>query len=167
MSIEPEAHDREERTYRTKPHRAQNAFVTVLFGLVIVLFSAGWTILWFRNVEGLPMFCGLTGLVILGAGLKIVVDAMRGGGGVRAFARNSTSTDATVLNRYTEHQAGADIGDSRETYYIVVRFVAEGQQRTLHAEVDEHMYTACWRGRPLSVRYANTDPSIALLEGEW
>ena len=166
MSMGLDARDREGYIYRSKPSREQNTFLTVLAGVFIALFAAGWTVLWVRNVDGVPVLCGLVGLVILVAGLKIAVDAPRGGQTRRAFDRDAVTADATVLDRYTERQEDAS-GASRETYQVVVRFIDRGQRLTLQAEVDESIYTACWRGRPLAVRYASTDPSIALLEGEW
>ena len=166
MSMGLDARDREGYIYRSKPSRERNALLAALVGVFIALFAAGWTILWFRNVDGVPALCGLVGLFILGAGLKIAVDALRGGQTLLAFDRDAVTTDATVLDRYTERQEGAN-GTDRETYQVVVRFIDRGQRLTLQAEVDESIYTACWRGRPLVVRHLSTDPSIALLEGEW
>jgi hypothetical protein len=149
---------------RRKPTREPSAFVTALFGLVIVLFSAAWVALWFGNVEGAPKLLGLTGVIILLSGAKIVWNAIRGGDARHAFVRAHSTTTGTVLDYHTETSEGEW---AREKHYVTVRFDVDGVPWTLQAEVSETVYEACWRGRPLSVRYANADPHIALLEGEW
>ena len=167
MSSGLDARERPGYIYRTRPRRERNALAAVIVGVAIALFAAGWTVLWFRNVDGVPMLCGIIGLVILVSGAKIALNAMQGGEAFRSFARNATTTHATVLDRFIEHKDDREGGDGSEIYIMVVRFVVDGQRLTLQAEVDARMYAESWRGQTLSVRYANTDPSIALLEGEW
>jgi len=136
-------------------------------------------------ISGVVLFCAMGIFVLLsdssviavvfavlfiGIGVMIGVFALSGylasRSALNTFRHSPMTSQATILDRQV--QVSKDRYSEREyrTYWVVFRFDAGEEQVTLKARVSRFFYGSVGPGTTVTVRYAATNPCIALLEGE-
>ena len=81
------------------------------------------------------------------------------------FVEGHSAVEGRVLNRYEQAHHG-DRGDTY-TYHVTVHFETNEGLFELDANVAKSLFNSVSEGQTISVRYADSDPTIAMLEGEW
>ncbi len=81
----------------------------------------------------------------------------------QTYLESNSSTRGTVVDK----QKRLGDMDSPDQFYISVQFKTELGSYTLTSEVKRRVYKNATRGRNIGVRYAESDPRIALFEGEY
>lgn len=151
---------------RIVPTKSLETFMTIAIGFLIIAFGVAWCIEMPTTAEGtvdkLWIFFGLSYIFI---GSIIIVDSVKSRKAMNEFEKATTSTEATVLDRYTEEDR--DYSGYSISYYVVVRFDAVEKQYFIKAMVSKKLYEKAEQGKILSVTYANSNPCILLFEGEY
>jgi hypothetical protein len=156
---------RKEYASRTEPLSGWEAVKRVAFGLAFAGFAVVWTIGWV-NQEDWPMkLLGCIGLLFIGLGVKQIWDGVQGAAAMRRLRDAIGSTQATVIDRYTE-QHEDNYGNTYYTYHVVVQFDANRRSVTLKAKVSKQVYETARQDGTLALSYADADPHIFLLAEE-
>lgn len=119
-----------------------------------------------RDLALFTGFCALFGF----SGYGLIRGGIKTSNEKNAFEKGNTITDAKVLKRYKRlHKSEnpyLDTGDQVHLY-IVVQFETESGSLSLKAEVSKKLYDQISLHEIISVKYTNSNPRIALLEGEF
>ena len=83
----------------------------------------------------------------------------------RMYNRTAVEAVGTVVGKARE-KGSSDYGDYC-LYHVTVRFSVGSNEILLRAQVGEKLYEATSKGASLTVRYAPSYPSLAMLEGEY
>ena len=81
------------------------------------------------------------------------------------YDKGHTEIKARVLKRYQKAHY-RDQGTTH-TYHLTVQFDTDMDQYELDAEVKEYLFKSVQEDGSMLVRYTDSDPTIAMLEGEW
>jgi hypothetical protein len=111
----------------------------------------------------------VVGLGFTIGGLLSFISVGQGQDYMETFKKGSTTTVATVRDRYTkvDYEPSGYGGGSSTTYYITVQFNAADRIYQIHAMVDESLYDKTDQERNVRVTYANSNPCILLFENEF
>ena len=84
----------------------------------------------------------------------------------QTFLEGHISTEGTVIVRIRERPSGlGDLGAKR--YYILIHFTTNSGPVTLNAEVNKRFFDQAIPEASIGIRYAEADPRIAQVEGEY
>ena len=168
---------------RIKPWQGKEARYALVFGiglvvLGIVISTLTPTLYATGAIEGhtdcmWPLsFFGLV-LASLG-GPYVISESLRAGRTRRLFDQAFTTAEAQIIDHYiVEHESVDPEGFTHTTTAYLVAFVfsvqsdAGEEKITLQTNVGKQFFDTVQEGQMLTVRYANADPRIVLLEGEW
>ena len=114
-------------------------------------------------ITGIAVIVGLAAIFIFGG------RRLRMGSRVRSAEREEyeeghSTAQGIVLERFKQTRGGMD---SYTTYHVVVQFDTKAGPYILSADVPKRLFRSTIPEGPINVRYADTDPTIALLEGEF
>jgi len=153
---------------RIVPTKSWETFLTIAIGFLIIAFGVAWCIEMPTTAEGtVDKLWGFFGLFYIFIGSIIIVDSVKSKKAMNEFEKATISTEATVLDRYTEEDFVVGYGGCSSSYYVVVRFDAVEKQYFIKAMVSKKLYEKAEQGNILSVTYANSNPCILLFEGEY
>jgi len=151
---------------RIVPTKSWETFMTIAIGFLIIAFGVAWCIEMPTTAEGtVDKLWGFFGLFYIFIGSWIIVASVKSRKAMNEFEKGTTSTGATVIDRYTE--ADRDYSGYSISYYVVVRFDAVEKQYFIKEMVSKKLYEKAEQGKILSVTYANSNPCILLFEGEY
>jgi hypothetical protein len=155
---------------RTEPTKGWKTYMTIVAGFLLFAFGAAFCEETLTSTEGMvdKIFVGFIGLIFIFIGLSLIVGAVKSRRAMNEFEKTTTSTGATVLDRYIEENSGVPgYGGDSTIYYVVVRFDAVEKPYFINAMVNKRLYEKADRGKILNVTYANSNPCILLFEGEY
>ena len=147
--------------YRIKPTKSWEMFMKIAIGFPFIAVGVALCIEKPTTTEGIRSL----GLFFILIGSCIIVDSVISRKAMNKFEKATTSTEATVLDRYTEEDR--DYSGYSISYFVVVRFDAVEKQYFIKAMVSKKLYEKAEQGKILSVTYANSNPCILLFEGEY
>ena len=81
----------------------------------------------------------------------------------QTYLEGHSSTKGTIV----DIQKRPGDMDSPDQFFISVQFKTESGSYTLTSEVKRRVYKNATKGRSIGVRYSESDPRIALFEGEY
>ena len=83
------------------------------------------------------------------------------------FDKESIETNAKVVNHFEETiEASGPYDDDRILRYVIVQFESSSGQVTLRADISKKVFDLISSKELVKIRYADTNPRIALLESE-
>lgn len=164
---------------RQKPVRELHTSIWAVVGFAFILLSVACLAVTIgslvRTIDGIAttgpvqyfielfLFLGVCAIFGFG-GYRLIKRGIVVSTQMAAFDKANTTTEAKVLRRHVEHVVRFD--DEYDEYSVVVQFETDSGQFSLKAFVHKAIFDRMSPDKSVSVRYANSDPTVVLFEGE-
>jgi len=175
---------------RKKPIKKVHTIIWALAGTIFLLISIICTIVmiptaiastffvdqksvdvsyYLKNTGQILLFVGLC--VLFGySGYGLIRRGIQADDEKTEFDRANTTTEAKVLKRY-ERVIKARKSDPYDQdivkRYVIIQFETDAGPISLEAEISHRLYKRISTDENLEVKYFNSDPSVALIQGEY
>ena len=108
----------------------------------------------------------LIGALSIYGGRRFMLQARVSGTEQGEYEKGHSTAQGIVLKRFEEVRSMGRDNDIT-IYTVVIQFDTKAGPYTLRADVPKRLFRSTSPEETIKVRYADSDPTIALLEGEW